>query len=45
MKVEVKEFHLLPHGFLQFNFPVYGIEAAHEAIAIGTECLRKMLNQ
>ena len=34
--VELKEFKLMPHGFLSYNFPMFGMrEEAQEAIRIG----------
>jgi hypothetical protein len=42
--VEMKEFKLMPHGFLSYNFPLFGMrEEAAEAIRIGAEWLRELL--
>jgi len=35
--VELKEFKLMPHGFLSYNFPMWGMpEESKEGIKIGT---------
>jgi hormone-sensitive lipase len=41
--VELKEFKLMPHGFLSYNFPMFGMrEEAQEAIRIGAEWLKEL---
>jgi len=43
--VELKEFKLMPHGFLSYNFPMFGMrEEAAEGIRIGAEWLKELIN-
>ena len=43
--VELKEFKLMPHGFLSFNLPMSGLaKESKEGIKIGTNWLKEMLN-
>jgi hypothetical protein len=41
---EMKEFKLMPHGFLSFNFPMFGMrEESSEGIRVSGEWLRELL--
>ncbi|TNV84221.1 hypothetical protein FGO68_gene12045 [Halteria grandinella] len=41
---EIKEFKLMPHGFLSLNFPMWGMpEESQAGIKMGTKWLREML--
>lgn len=43
--VELKEFKLMPHGFLSYNFPMFGMrEEAFEGIRVGSEWLKELIN-
>ena len=45
MDVKIKEFKLLPHGFLSFNFPIFGMkEEAKEGIKEGICLLNELLD-
>ena len=44
VKVEIKELKLLPHGFLNFNLPIFGMEESNKAIELGGHCLRQLLS-
>jgi hypothetical protein len=40
----VKEFKLLPHGFLSLNFPLWGMpEESQSGIRLGTKWLKELL--
>ena len=43
IKVEIKELKLLPHGFLNYNFPIFGMDESDKAIELGTRCLKELL--
>jgi len=41
----MKEFKLMPHGFLSFNFPVFGMrDESTEGIRVAGEWLRELLS-
>ncbi len=41
---EMKEYKLMPHGFVSFNFPVFGMrEESMEGIRVAQEWLRELL--
>ena len=41
----MKEFNLMPHGFLSYNFPIWGMqEESMAGIRLGTEWLCDMLH-
>lgn len=41
---EMKEYKLMPHGFVSFNFPVFGMrEESLEGIRVAQEWLRELL--
>jgi hypothetical protein len=43
--VELKEFKLMPHGFLGFNYPMSGMaKESKEGIKVCTEWLKDILN-
>ena len=40
----MKEYKLMPHGFVSFNFPVFGMrEESMEGIRVAQEWLRELL--
>jgi hypothetical protein len=41
--VELKELKLMPHGFLSYNFPIWGMrEESLEGIRLGTQWFREI---
>jgi len=43
VSVDIKELKLLPHGFLSYNFPVFGMSESSRAIELGTDLLKRLL--
>ena len=43
-KVDVKayDFRLMPHGFLSYAFPVYGMDESKKSVDLTGDCLLKM---
>ena len=43
VNVQLKEFKLMPHGFLSYNFPIFGMkEESMEGIRLGTEYIDEL---
>lgn len=43
--VKLKEFNLMPHGFLSYNFPIWGMaDESMEGIKLGSEWIKELLD-
>ena len=44
MDVEIKEFKLMPHGFLSYNIPMFGMrDEATEGILTGVKWIKELM--
>jgi hypothetical protein len=42
--VKMKEFNLMPHGFLSYNIPIWGMRnESMEGITVGNEWIKELL--